>query len=44
VPNGEEWEFYDLKNDPAEMKSQYDNAEYAGQIAKLKKRSNTTQR
>jgi len=37
VPNGEEWEFYDLKNDPAEMKSQYDNAEYAAEIANLKK-------
>ena len=30
--------FYDLKNDPSEMKSQYDNAEYAGQIASLKKK------
>ena len=37
VPDGEEWEFYDLKNDPSEMKSQYNNAEYAGQIAELKK-------
>jgi arylsulfatase A-like enzyme len=37
VPNGEEWEFYDLKNDPSEMKSQYNNAEYASQIAELKK-------
>ena len=37
VPDGEEWEFYDLKNDPTEMKSQYANPEYAGQIATLKK-------
>ena len=37
VPNGEEWEFYDLKNDPKEVKSQYDNPEYAAEIAKLKK-------
>ncbi|MDD7986180.1 sulfatase [Lentisphaera marina] len=37
VPNGEEWEFFDLKNDPKEMTSQYDNPEYAAEIAKLKK-------
>ena len=36
VPNGEEWEFFDLKNDPKEMKSQYANPEYAAEIAKLK--------
>ena len=36
VPNGEEWEFYDLKNDPKEMQSQYANPEYAAEIAKLK--------
>jgi arylsulfatase A-like enzyme len=35
--NTDEWEFYDLKNDPTEMKSQYANPEYAGQIATLKK-------
>ncbi|OVE74359.1 hypothetical protein BVX94_00580 [bacterium B17] len=29
VPNGEEWEFYDLKKDPKEMKSQYGNEKYA---------------
>ncbi|MDD7984593.1 sulfatase [Lentisphaera marina] len=37
VPNGEEWEFFDLKNDPKEMTSQYKNPEYAAEIAKLKK-------
>ena len=37
VPNGEEWEFFDIKNDPKEMKSQYANPEYAAEIAKLKK-------
>ncbi|EDM28602.1 mucin-desulfating sulfatase (N-acetylglucosamine-6-sulfatase) [Lentisphaera araneosa HTCC2155] len=37
VPNGEEWEFFDLKNDPDEMQSQYSNPEYAAEIAKLKK-------
>jgi arylsulfatase A-like enzyme len=37
TPNGEEWEFYDLKNDPKEMKSQFGNPEYAGKIAELKK-------
>lgn len=31
-----EWEFYDLKKDPAEMKSQYDNPKYAGKIKELK--------
>jgi len=36
VPNGEEWEFFDLKNDPKEMTSQYNNPEYAAEIAKLK--------
>ena len=35
--NGEEWEFYDLKNDPAEMKSQYENPKYAEDIKRLKK-------
>ena len=39
VPNGEEWEFYDLKTDPSEMKSEYANPEYASTIAKLKKES-----
>jgi arylsulfatase A-like enzyme len=37
VPNGEEWEFYDLKKDPQEMHSQYANPEYANTIAELKK-------
>ncbi len=37
VPGGEEWEFYDLKTDPAEMNNAYNNPEYAGQIKRLKK-------
>ena len=31
------WEFYDLENDPAELKNQYDNPEYKTIIQKLKK-------
>ena len=37
VPNGEEWEFYDLTQDPHEMQSAYSNPEYASQILKMKK-------
>jgi arylsulfatase A-like enzyme len=33
----DEWEFYDIKKDPAEMKSEYNNKKYKRQIAKLKK-------
>lgn len=36
VPNGEEWEFYDLEKDPSEMKSQYSNPEYASEVKRLK--------
>ena len=32
----DEWELFDLKNDPMEMKSEYDNPEYAGIIKNLK--------
>ncbi len=32
----DEWEFYDLKSDPNEMKSQYDNPKYQSQIQQLK--------
>jgi arylsulfatase A-like enzyme len=32
----DEWEFYDLESDPAEMKSEYDNPEYAEKISELK--------
>lgn len=40
-PDGREqtpvsWEFYDLKNDPAEMQNQYENPGYAMTIAELK--------
>lgn len=31
------WEFFDLKNDPMEMKSRYDDSEYAQRVAGLKK-------
>ena len=36
VPNGEEWEFYDLEKDPKEMNNSYKNPEYAGLISELK--------
>jgi arylsulfatase A-like enzyme len=36
VPNGEEWELYDLEKDPSEMKSQYSNPEYAPEVKRLK--------
>lgn len=32
----DEWEFYDLENDPNEMSSEYENPEYAGEIRTLK--------
>ena len=37
VPNGEEWEFYDLVDDPKEMKSGYADPKYQGKIADMKK-------
>lgn len=40
VENGEEWELFDLKTDPSEMKSQYNNPEYASIIAGMKKALN----
>ncbi len=33
-----EWEFYDLEADPQELRNQYDNPVYAGEVAKLKQR------
>jgi arylsulfatase A-like enzyme len=36
VPNGEEWEFFDLQNDPQEMKNGYANPEYAEKIKAMK--------
>jgi arylsulfatase A-like enzyme len=33
----DEWEFYDLEKDPHEMRSEYNNPDYADQIAALKK-------
>jgi len=36
VPDGEEWEFFDLEKDPSEMKSAYENPAYANEIARLK--------
>ena len=34
---GEEWEFYDLENDPDELTNQYDNPAYAEKIADARK-------
>ena len=34
---GEEWEFYDLENDPDELTNQYNNPEYADKIAEVRK-------
>ena len=36
VPNGEEWEFYDLKTDPMEMNSVYYNEQYIDTIQIMK--------
>jgi arylsulfatase A-like enzyme len=37
VPDGEEWELYDLKKDPQEMHNIYTHPEMAGKIKELKK-------
>jgi arylsulfatase A-like enzyme len=37
VPNGEEWEFYDLERDPSEMNNLYGNPEYAASVQDMKK-------
>ena len=37
VPNGEEWELFDLKKDPQELNSEYANPEYTEEVARLKK-------
>ncbi len=34
--NLDTWEFFDLERDPHEMRSEYDNPEYAGKIEELK--------
>ncbi|MCP4604449.1 MAG: DUF4976 domain-containing protein, partial [Proteobacteria bacterium] len=36
VLNDEEWEFFDLKADPGEMKNGYANPEFKDKIAELK--------
>ncbi len=36
VPNGEEWELFDLKTDPAEMTSIYDQQKQSNRIKELK--------
>jgi len=38
TPNGEEFELYDLKTDPQEMLSQYENPEYSKIVVNLKRR------
>jgi arylsulfatase A-like enzyme len=37
VPGGEEWEFYDLEEDPSEMNNLYGAADYSRKISRLKK-------
>jgi arylsulfatase A-like enzyme len=36
VPDGEEWEFYDLKTDPQEMQSVYNHPEMSGIVEQMK--------
>ena len=36
VPNGEEWELYDLKHDPHEMRSVYASPEHANLVVEMK--------
>ena len=36
VPNGEEWEFYDLESDPSEMNNVYSKIENAAKISEMK--------
>ena len=36
VPDGEQWELYDVANDPAEMNNVYSNPEYRSKIETLK--------
>ncbi|SHF83560.1 Arylsulfatase A [Arenibacter palladensis] len=36
VPNGEEWEFYDIKSDPSEMNNIYASTDYAKSISEMK--------
>ena len=36
VPNGEEWEFYDLHTDPSEMSNQYASPKHSDRIAAMK--------
>jgi arylsulfatase A-like enzyme len=37
VKNGEEWEFYDLKNDPSEMNNRYDKPDTEADVSRMKK-------
>lgn len=39
----DQWEFYDLENDPDETTNQYNNPKYANQIAELKSQLKTLQ-
>ena len=36
LPPDDEWEFYDLQNDPHEMKNQYNNPEFSSEIKRMK--------
>ena len=37
LPSDDEWEFFDLQNDPHEMKSEHDNPKFAAEIERMKK-------
>lgn len=36
VPDGEEWEFYDLEIDPNEMKSLFNDPAYSSKVTEMK--------
>jgi arylsulfatase A-like enzyme len=38
VPNGEEWELYDLERDPREMKNEYNSPEYKAVVQTMKEK------
>ena len=38
VPNGEEWELYDLERYPREMKNEYNSPEYKAVVQTMKEK------